>query len=271
MGKRIVIKVGTSTLTHANGGVNLRNMDRLARVLSDLKHAGNEVVLVSSGAIGVGAGKLHLRQKPTELRMKQAVAAIGQCELMHLYDKFFGDYGVTVGQILLIRENVDDPVQSQNLLGTFNALLELGVVPVVNENDSVSFEEIERDHQEGTHKVFGDNDTLSALVARLVHADQLVIFSDIDGLYDSDPHTNEDARLIAEVTEITDEIRDLAGGAGSAFGTGGMATKIQAAEIAMQSGCDLIITNGARPENLYDIAENRARGTLFRARKGACV
>ncbi len=262
MAKRIVIKIGTSTLTHAGGGVNLRNLDRLARVLSDIKHAGREVILVSSGAIGVGAGKLHMRERPTELRMKQATAAIGQCELMHLYDKLFGEYGVTVAQILLIRENMEHPVQKQNLLGTINALLELGALPVVNENDSVSFDEIESEH-----KVFGDNDTLSAYVAQLIGADLLVLFSDIDGLYSADPHTDADARLIAEVDEITDHIRALAGGAGSAFGTGGMATKIQAAEIATAAGCDMIITNGARPENLYDIAEGRARGTRFRARK----
>lgn len=265
MAKRIVIKIGTSTLMHPGGGINLRNLDRLARVLSDLKHAGNEMILVSSGAIGVGAGKLHMRTRPTELRLKQATAAIGQCELMHLYDKLFGEYGVTVAQILLIRENIDHPVQKQNLLGTMNALLELGSLPIINENDSVSFDEIESEH-----KIFGDNDTLSAYVARLCSADLLVLFSDIDGLYDSDPHTDEDARLIAEVPEITDEIRALAGGAGSVFGTGGMATKIHAAEIATASGCDMIITNGARPENLYDIAEGRARGTRFRAKRKEC-
>ena len=262
MAQRIIVKVGTSTLTHPNGGVNLRNMDRLARVLADIKHAGAEVVLVSSGAIGVGAGKLNLREKPTELRFKQAVAAVGQCELMHLYDKLFGEYGVKVAQILLIRENIDHPLQKQNLLSTFDALFELGVMPVVNENDSVSCDEIETEH-----KVFGDNDTLSALVAQLLGADLLVLFSDIEGLYDSDPHTDPEARLIREVHIIDDQIRDLAGGAGSTFATGGMATKIQAAEIAMGAGCDMVITNGSEPENLYEIVDGGPCGTLFRGRK----
>ncbi len=262
MHKRIVVKVGTSTLTHAGGGMNFRNMDRLARVLTDVKSGGCEVVLVSSGAIGAGAGKLKLRTRPTELRLKQAAAAVGQCELMHLYDKFFGEYGATVAQILLTRDDVDRPAVKQNLQNTFEALLELGVIPVVNENDSVCFEEIETEH-----KVFGDNDTLSAVVATLVQADLLVLLSDIEGLYSADPHLDPDAALISEVPEITDEIRRLAGGAGSRFGTGGMATKLLAAEIATGAGIDMVITNGEKPENLYFLADGGTIGTRFRGRR----
>lgn len=262
MNKRIVVKVGTSTLTHPGGGMNLRNMEHLARVLADIKNAGDEVVLVTSAAIGAGMGKLKLAERPTELRMKQAAAAVGQCELMHLYDKFFSEYGATVAQILLTRDDVDRPNGRQNLHNTFEALLSLGVIPVVNENDSVCFEEIESEH-----KVFGDNDTLSAVVATLVGADLLVLLSDIDGLYTADPHRDPDACLICEVEEITDEIWALAGGAGSKFGTGGMATKLIAAEIATDAGIDMIITNGEHPEYLYDLAAGMTVGTRFCGRK----
>lgn len=260
MKKRIVVKVGTSTLTHAGGGMNFRNLERLTRVLADVKNAGNDVVLVTSAAIATGVGKLKMSARPTELRFKQAAAAVGQCELMHLYDKFFGEYGATVAQILLSRDDVDRPSGRQNLTATFEALLELGVIPVVNENDSVCFEEIET-----AHKVFGDNDTLSAVVASLVGADLLVLFSDIDGLFTADPHRDASARLIADVYEITDEIWAKAGGAGSKFGTGGMATKLLAAELATASGVDMVITNGAHPESLYALAENQPTGTRFHA------
>lgn len=262
MYKRIVVKVGTSTLTHPGGGMNLRSMDRLARVLTDVKNSGREVVLVSSGAIGAGMGKLKLAARPAELKLKQAAAAVGQCELMHLYDKFFGEYGAAVAQILLTRDDVDRPAVKRNLQNTFEALLGLGVIPVVNENDSVCFEEIETEH-----KVFGDNDTLSAVVATLVRADLLVLLSDIDGLYSADPHRDPDAALIADVPEITDEIRALAGGAGSRFGTGGMATKLLAAELATGAGIDMVITNGERPESLYLLAEGGATGTRFRGKR----
>ncbi len=266
MGKRIVVKVGTSTLTHRSGGLNFRNMDHLARVLSDIRGKGNEVVLVSSGAIGVGVGKLGLRERPHELSVKQAAAAVGQCELMHLYDKFFGEYGCTVAQILLTRADVDDAVSRANLEQTFNSLLQLGALPIVNENDSVCFEEIESEH-----KVFGDNDTLSAIVASLLRADLLVLLSDIDGVFDHDPHRDPDARLIPVIDGLTDELWSLAGGAGSSLGTGGMLTKFQAAEIANAAGVDMVITNGEKPDNLYFLADGGRIGTLFRAQKGALV
>ena len=256
---RMVVKVGTSTLTRDNGSMNLRAIDRLAMVLADLHGQGHQVILVSSGAIGVGVGKLGLGQRPRALRMKQAVAAVGQCELMHIYDKFFGEYGATVAQILLTDEDVDDPRRAEHLENTFEALLELGCIPVVNENDSVSSAEIET----GRAKVLGDNDTLSAIVARLCRADLLVLLSDIDGLYDKDPH----AMLVSLVTEVTDELRAAAGGAGTARGTGGMQTKLDAAVLATSAGVDMVIANGARPEKLYDIAAGAEIGTRFQAKK----
>ncbi|MBP8640573.1 MAG: glutamate 5-kinase [Oscillospiraceae bacterium] len=257
----IVVKVGTSTLTHEGGKLNFRSFDALARVLSDINNMGNEVVLVSSGAIAVGAGKLQMKERPTILSQKQAAAAVGQCELMHLYDKFFGEYGKTVAQILLTGEDVDSPEKKQNLINTFTSLLEMGIIPIVNENDSVSYAEIEADNEE--HKVFGDNDTLSAVVAVLCSADKLVLLSDIDGLYDANPNENHEARLIREVRVIDDEIRSLAGGAGSNRGTGGMITKLQAAELATENGVDMYIANGSTPEILYDIVLGRPAGTLF--------
>lgn len=260
---RIVVKVGTSTLTRDNGALNLHNMDHLARALSDLHGMGHEVILVSSGAIGVGTGKLGLSERPKELRMKQAVAAVGQCELMHLYDKFFGEYGNTVAQILLTGDDVEDTVRSEHLANTFSSLLELGCIPVVNENDSVSSAEIET----GKCKVLGDNDTLSAIVARLCKADLLVLLSDIDGLYTADPHRDPDAILIERVEEITPELRAMAGGAGTWRGTGGMATKLMAARTAMQAGIDMVITNGSNMEALYDIVEGKLVGTRFCAAK----
>lgn len=263
---KIVVKVGTSTLTHEGGKLNFRSFDALARVLSDIHNMGNEVILVSSGAIAVGAGKLQMKERPSELSLKQAAAAVGQCELMHLYDKFFGEYGKTVAQILLTGDDVDSPEKKQNLLNTFNSLLELGIIPIVNENDSVSYAEIERQNEE--HKVFGDNDTLSAVVAVLCGADMLVLLSDIDGLYDGNPSDTPEARLIREVRVIDEEIRALAGGAGSSRGTGGMITKLQAAEIATGNGIDMYITNGRSPEKLYDIIEGNPAGTLFVGRKG---
>ncbi len=256
---RIVVKVGTSTLTHDTGRLNLHNMDRLARTLSDLWGMGHAVILVSSGAIAIGAAKLGMTTRPTELRYKQAAAAVGQCTMMHLYDKFFQEYNRSVSQILLTGEDVDTPARADHLLGTFEALLELGIIPVVNENDSVSAAEIET----GQCKVLGDNDTLSAIVARLVGADLLVLLSDIDGLYDSDPHQNPEARLIRRVSAITPELRAMAGGAGTWRGTGGMLTKLTAAETAMAAGVDMVITNGANMEALYDIAAGRDVGTRF--------
>lgn len=259
---RVVVKVGTSTLLHSGGGVDLREMDGLCRVLSDLKNMGNRVILVSSGAIGVGAGKLGLKSRPTDLRGKQAAAAVGQCELMHLYDKFFGEYGQTVAQILLTDEDVEDPVRSGHLAGTFDALLELGCIPVVNENDSVSSTEIET----GQKKVLGDNDTLSAIVAGLCGADLLILLSDIDGLYDGDPKRNPDARLLHRVEAITPDIEALATGGGTQWGTGGMATKLTAAKYATARGIEMVIANSADPAILYDIVEGKDVGTRFIAR-----
>lgn len=256
--KRIVVKVGTSTLTHASGALNLRSMEHLVRVLSDLKNMGHSIILVTSGAIGVGVQKLRLPGRPTELRLKQAAAAVGQCELMHLYDKFFSEYSVTVGQILLTRDDVEQEAIRENLLRTLHAIIELGVIPVVNENDSVSHEEIEcRDH------IFGDNDTLSAVVSKLCGADLLVLLSDIDGLYDSDPRENPEAKLIPQVHTLDDSLRASASGAGSSRGVGGMITKLQAAEICMEAGIDMIITNGKNPACLYDIAQGAPVGTRF--------
>ena len=262
--QRLVIKVGTSTLLRQGGGVNLREMDALARVLSDLKNMGHEVILVSSGAIGVGAGKLGLRERPGELRFKQATAAVGQCELMHLYDKLFGEYGQTVAQILLTDEDVDHPTRAEHLSGTFEALLEMGCIPVVNENDSVSASEIET----GQKKVLGDNDTLSAIVAGLCRADLLVLLTDIDGLFDADPRTNPDARLIHRVDAITPEIEALGGGGGTQWGTGGMATKLTAARRAMAHGIDMVIANSNDLNALYDIVEGADVGTRFVAESG---
>ena len=234
---RVVVKVGTSTLTHDTGRLNLHNMEHLARTLSDLEGMGHEIVLVSSGAIAIGTAKLGLPERPTELRDKQAVAAVGQCMMMHLYDKLFGEYNRVV------------------------ALLERGVIPVVNENDSVSSAEIET----GQCKVLGDNDTLSAMVARLCGADLLVLLSDIDGLYNADPRKDPEAKLIHLVTKVTPELRAAAGGAGSWRGTGGMATKLNAAELAMEAGIDMVISNGSRPEDLYGIVDGEEIGTRFRA------
>jgi len=264
MPRRLVVKDGTSTLTHSGGSLNLRSFDRLARVLSDIQNLGYEVILVSSGAIAVGANKLRLPDKPAELRLKQAAAAVGQCELMHLYDKSFGEYGKIVGQILLTGDDVELPDVKQNLINTFDSLLELGIIPIVNENDSVSFKEIETSLSE--RKVFGDNDTLSAVVAVLVRASLLVLMSDIDGLYDSDPHNNAKAKLFSKITEINDDILSLAGGAVSRRGTGGMITKLQAAKLAMSRGIDMVITNGAYPETLYDSIEGKKIGTVFKGR-----
>ncbi|NLV86603.1 MAG: glutamate 5-kinase [Clostridiales bacterium] len=259
--KRIVVKVGTSTLTHEGGKLNFRSFDRLSRVLADIHNTGYDIILVSSGAIAVGAGKLLMKEKPQELSLKQAAAAVGQCELMHLYDKFFGEYGQIVAQILLTGDDVQSPEIKQNLINTFNALLNLGIIPIVNENDSVSYAEIETHTEE--HKIFGDNDTLSAVVAVLCKAEKLVLLSDIDGLFDENPCDNPDACLIREVREIDEKIKAIAGGAGSSRGTGGMITKLQAAEMAMNNGIDMIIANGNHPELLYDIVDGRPVGTLF--------
>ena len=257
--RRVVVKVGTSTLTRETGSLNLHNMEHLARVLSDLQGMGMQVVLVSSGAIGIGTKKLRLAERPTELKMKQAAAAVGQCMMMHVYDKFFSEYNRTVAQILLTGEDVDAPVRSEHLHNTFESLLELGVIPIVNENDSVSSAEIET----GQCKVLGDNDTLSAIVSRLCGADLLILLSDIDGLYDADPRTHPDAKLIHHVEAVTPKLRAMAGGAGTWRGTGGMATKLNAAQICLDAGIDMVIANGSKMEAIYDIVSGEDVGTRF--------
>ena len=257
--QRVVVKVGTSTLTYSSGSLNLRSMEQLVRVLADLRGDGYEVILVTSGAIAVGTARMGLDERPRVLRMKQAAAAVGQCRMMHIYDKLFSEYNCSVAQILLTGDDVEDPVRAEHLRGTFTSLLEMGIIPVVNENDSVSSAEIETGH----HKVLGDNDTLSAIVAELCGADLLVLLSDIDGLYDADPKSHPEAKLLHQVTELTPEILEMAGGAGTWRGTGGMATKLSAARIAMNAGCDMVITNGSRMEDLYGVVEGRDIGTRF--------
>ena len=250
---RIVIKVGTSTLTHGTGKLNIRRVESLCKVMSDLKNAGHEVVLVSSGAIAMGVGKLNLTQRPSDMPTKQAAAAVGQCELMYIYDKLFSEYHHTVAQILLTGSDVEDPQRHQNFQNTLFRLLEMGALPVVNENDTVATAEI----------AVGDNDSLAAIVAVNIHADLLVLMSDIEGLYTADPHKDPDAALIHRVEALTPEIFALAGGAGSGFGTGGMVTKLKAAQLCMEAGCDMIITNGTSPGDLYAIADGENVGTRF--------
>ncbi len=260
--ERIVVKVGTSTLTNELGNSNLRLMERLAMALADVQNMGHEVILVSSGAIAVGTNKMQLKERPSSMRMKQAAAAVGQCENMFLYDKFFGYYNKTVAQILLNAEDIAQEEKKENLTNTFNALLEQGVIPIVNENDSVSYTEIESED-----RLFGDNDMLSAVVAVLTQADRLVILSDIDGFYDKDPRLYKDAKLISRIDTIDDSVYALAGGAGSRRGTGGMRTKLQAADLATSQGIDTIVTNGKNPEALYDLMQGQKIGTLFKGKK----
>lgn len=250
---RIVIKVGTSTLAHQTGLMNIQRMEKLVKVLSDLKNAGKEIILVSSGAIGVGADKMGLKKRPTETAEKQACAAIGQCELMYCYDKYFSEYNHTVAQVLLTRDIVDSPERKEHVVNTFQSLLQMGVIPVVNENDTVAVEEI----------VFGDNDTLSAIVGSLTGADLLVILTDIDGVYNKNPREDPNAVLIPHIPAITDEVRALAGGNGTGLGTGGMVTKISAAQIGLEAGFPTVIMNGSRPELLYDLLEGKGIGTYI--------
>ena len=253
---RIVIKVGTSTLTHQNGHINLRRVEKLCRVISDLKNEGYEIILVSSGAIGMGVGKLSLNEKPTDIPTKQAAAAVGQCELMYIYDKQFAEYNHTIAQLLITRFDIENEVNHTNFKNTVSRLLEFGALPIINENDTVSTEEI----------VIGDNDTLGAVVATSISADLLVILSDIDGLYTADPHTDPNAELISVVDEITPEIYALAKGRGTKLATGGMRTKLNAATIAAEDGISTIIANGSNPEILYDIAAGKAVGTIFKGK-----
>ncbi len=254
---RIVVKVGTSTLAHSTGCLNIRHVEELCKVLSDLKNAGHEIILVSSGAIGMGVGKLSLKEKPTDMATKQAAAAVGQCELMYTYDKLFTEFNHTVAQILLTGLDLEDPTRYHNIKTTMNRLLELKVLPIINENDTVNTDEIS----------VGDNDTLGAIVAVSMHADLLVLLSDIDGLYTADPHTDSSAKIIEEITEITPEIEVLGGGSQSGLGTGGMATKISAAKRCVARGTDVIIANGSSPAVLYDILDGKKVGTRFIAKK----
>lgn len=250
---RIVIKVGTSTLAHSTGCLNIRHVEELCKVISDLKNSGHEIILVSSGAIGMGAGKLSLGEKPSDMPTKQAAAAVGQCELMYTYDKLFSEYNHTVAQLLITEPDMSNDDRHTNFQNTVNRLLELGVLPIINENDTVATEEIS----------VGDNDTLSALVTVSINADLLILLSDIDGLYTADPHKNKDAELIPCVHEVTAALYSLAGSAGTKLGTGGMETKLRAAEICLKSGTDMVIANGAAPSLLYDITDGKSVGTLF--------
>ncbi len=256
--KRVVVKVGTSTLTYENGRLNLRAVETLCKVLTDMQNSGKQMILVSSGAIGVGTGKLGLPSRPTTTHEKQAVAAVGQCELMFMYDKLFGEYNQAVAQVLLTRDVIDNEHTKQNVTNTLKTLMEMNIIPVINENDTVAIDELVGSN-------FGDNDTLSAIVATVAEADLLILMTDIDGLYDADPHQNPEARRIDRVTAITDELMGLAGGAGSKRGTGGMQTKLQALKLTMARHIPGIIMNGAAPERLYDLFDGETVGTLFDA------
>lgn len=254
---RIAIKVGTSTLTHATGNINIRHIERLCKVISDLKNAGHEILLISSGAIGMGIGKLSLRERPKDMPTKQAAAAVGQCELMYTYDRQFGEFGHTVAQVLLTGSDLRDEERSRNFRNTMERLFEMKVLPVINENDTVSTEEIS----------VGDNDTLAAIVSADVNADLLVLLSDISGLYTGDPKKDPSATLIPRVDALTEDILALGGAAGSSLGTGGMQTKLNAARICMENGIDMIITDGADPDALYDVSDGKPVGTFFCGRK----
>ena len=250
---RIVVKIGTSTLAHPTGHLNIRRVEELCKVLSDIKNSGVEVIMVSSGAIGMGVGKLGLLSRPPDIPTKQAAAAVGKCELMYTYDKLFSEYNHTVAQLLITGDDVQNETRHQNFSNTLNRLLELGVLPIINENDTVSTQEI----------VIGDNDTLAAIVAESVKADLLVLLTDIDGLYTADPHTDPDAKLIPVIHGIDDSVLALAGGSNGKQGTGGMVTKLQAAKICLSCGCDMVIANGSNPANLYEILNGKSVGTMF--------
>ena len=250
---RIVVKIGTSTLAHGTGHLNIRRVEQICKVLSDIKNSGHELILVSSGAIGMGVGKLGLRQRPTDMPTKQAAAAVGQCELMYTYDKLFAEYHHTVAQLLITKEDIACEARHINFSNTLNRLLELGALPILNENDTIATDEI----------VIGDNDTLAAIVAESVGADLLVLLSDIDGLYTADPHSDPEAKLIHRVHKIDEKIMALAGVSSTTLGTGGMVTKLRAAEICLSCGCDMVIANGRNPDLLYDILDGKQVGTYF--------
>ena len=253
---RIVVKIGTSTLAHPTGHLNIRRVESLCKIMSDIKNAGHEVILVSSGAIGMGVGKLGLRERPKDIPTKQAAAAVGQSELMYTYDKLFSEYHHTVAQLLITGDDTQNEKRHRNFSNTLNRLLQLGAIPILNENDTVATDEI----------VIGDNDTLAAIVAQSVHADLLILLSDIDGLYTADPHKDPNAKLLHKVTKVDETILNLAGVSSTTQGTGGMVTKLHAAEICLACGCDMVIANGSRPENLYDILDGKDIGTTFTAK-----
>ncbi len=256
--KRIIIKIGTSSLTHENGKVNLDKMEKLARVLTDLNNSGKEIVLVSSGAIGAGMQRIGRNKRPEDLPLKQATAAIGQAILMKMYQKFFDEYNQVIAQILLTKDVIEDPIKSNNAKNTFETLLDLGVIPIINENDCISTAQIEGYR-------FGDNDTLSATVAELIHADLLILLTDIEGLYTANPKEDVEATLIPQVDDITEDVKALAGGSSSHLGTGGMITKIIAAEIAKACGTETIVASGEEIEILREILRGEAIGTWFTA------
>ena len=258
---RIVIKIGTSTLAYATGQLNIRRVEALCKTMSDIRNAGHELILVSSGAIGMGVGKLNLPGRPADMPTKQAAAAVGQCELMYTYDKLFNEYNHTVAQVLLTGEDVRSEQRSRNMRNTIFRLLELGALPVINENDTVATDEV------GVENTIGENDTLSAIVAAAVHADLLILLSDIDGLYDGDPHKDANAHLISTVPAVDEHILSLGGGSGSSLGTGGMATKLKAAQIVTAAGCEMVIANGSKPALLYDIVDGKPVGTRFLAKE----
>ena len=257
--KRMVIKVGTSTLTYDTGLVNIRRIEAFVRVMSDIANSGREIILVSSGAIAVGCGKLNIPQKPKDIPSRQAAAAVGQIELMHIYDTEFSKYNHNAAQVLLTMDCVGNG-RRQNVINTFRRLLELRSIPIVNENDTVATDELEGDN-------FGDNDTLSAIVADLVDADTLILLSDIDGLFESNPRIDPDAKLIPVVEKIDEHIESIASGSGSIRGTGGMSTKIQAARIATEAGIDMAIINGSDPLLLYALLDGKQVGTRFSAKR----
>ena len=250
---RIVVKIGTSTLAHPSGHLNIRRVEQLCKILSDIKNSGHQLIMVSSGAIGMGVGKMGLRERPKDIPTKQAAAAVGQCELMYTYDKLFSEYHHTVAQLLITGDDVGCEKRHTNFSNTLNRLLELGALPIINENDTIATDEI----------VIGDNDTLAAIVAQSVKADLLILLSDIDGLYTADPHNNPDAKLIPHVAKIDETILALAGVSSTNLGTGGMVTKLRAAEICLGCGCRMIIANGRNPDLLYDILDGKQVGTLF--------
>ena len=250
---RIVIKIGTSTLAHVTGHLNIRRVEKLTKVICDILNAGNQVIMVSSGAIGMGVGKLGLSKRPTDIPTKQAAAAVGQCELMYTYDKLFLQYHHTVAQLLIPADDVKDPIRHENFRNTLHRLLELGALPIINENDTIATEELG----------IGDNDTLAAMVAESIQADKLVLLSDIDGLYTADPHTDPNAKLLPVVSRIDEALFALAGGSSTAQGTGGMVTKLRAAQICLSCGCDMVITNGNDPDILYKLIDGEQVGTTF--------